>query len=116
MGGLPPIDSSQIPGAVRKAGSAEVQKYETALSFEGMLDEQLAQSLTDTLQPSTTDDDSSDGSDDSSTDAGTSLTLQMLPQALSQGLIASGGIGLAGQLYTDMGGTANVDGATGSPS
>ena len=103
---LPPIDLSLVPAAVRKAGDGEVKKYESALSFEGMLDEQLAQSLTSTLQGS-----SDDGSgDDSSTDAATSLTLQMLPQALSQGIVADGGLGLAGQLYTSLGGTAKIDG------
>ena len=110
---LPPIDASLVPASIRKAGSGEVKKYETALSFEGMLDEQLAQSLTDTLQPGATGD---DGSDDSSPDAGTSLTLQMLPQSLAQGLVSSGGLGLASQLYTAMGGTATVDDATGTPS
>jgi Rod binding domain-containing protein len=74
-----------------------------------MLDEQLAQSLTSTLQGAG-DDGSGDGS---STDAATSLTLQMLPQALSQGIVAAGGLGLAGQLYTALGGTAKLDdGAT----
>lgn len=102
---LPPIDLSLVPASVRKAGDAEVKKYQSALSFEGMLDEQLAQSLTSTLQGS-----SDDGSGDSSTDAATSLTLQMLPQALSQGIVADGGLGLAGQLYTALGGTAKIDG------
>jgi Rod binding domain-containing protein len=101
---LPPIDRSLIPASVRKAGDGEVKRYEAALSFEGMLDEQLAQSLTSTLQGST------DGSGDGSADAATSLTLQLLPQALSRGIVADGGLGLAGQLYTALGGTAEVDG------
>lgn len=101
--GLPPIDQSLIPAAVRNAGPASVKTYQTALSFEGMLDEQLAQALTQTLQGS----DSSDSSDadGSSPDAATSLTLQLLPQSLSQGLVSAGGIGLAGQLYQALGGT-----------
>lgn len=108
---LPPIDLSQIPASVRKAGDGEVKKYETALSFEGMLDEQLAQSLTSTLQPDSSSDDSDDSSDDS-TDAATSMTMQLLPQALSQGIVSDGGLGLAGQLYTALGGTAKVDGGS----
>lgn len=106
MSALPPIDRALVPAAVRNAGNGEVQKYEAALSFEGMLDEQLAQSLTSTLQPDSTDD-----SGDDSTSATTSLTLQLLPQALSQGIVADGGLGLAGQLYTDLGGTAKVSGS-----
>ncbi|HWB23149.1 MAG TPA: hypothetical protein VG652_09705 [Gaiellaceae bacterium] len=98
--GLPPIDQSLIPAGVRAGGSKDVQLYEAALSFESMLTQQLTKSLTDTLQPS------SDGSDDgSSSDAGTSLTLSMLPQALSQDLESSGGLGLAPQLYQALGGT-----------
>jgi Rod binding domain-containing protein len=111
---LPPIDLSLVPAAVRKAGDGEVKKYEAALSFEGMLDEQLAQSLTSTLQGAAGD--TGDDSGDGSTSAATSLTLQMLPQALSQGIVADGGLGLAGQLYTAIGGTAKIDGGTGSAS
>jgi Rod binding domain-containing protein len=112
---LPPIDQALVPAAVRKAGPAAVKTYDTALSFEGVLDQQLAQSLTDTLQGSDASDDSSsdDGSDDSSsTDPATSLTMQMLPQALSQGLISSGGIGLANQLYQALGGPTGTSAPT----
>lgn len=105
--GLPPIDTSLIPPAVRKAGAGAVSKYETALSFESMLDEQLAQSLTQTLQDTASaGDDGGDGSDGSS-DGSTALTLQMLPQSLAQGLVSAGGLGLANQLYTAMGGAAS---------
>lgn len=108
--GLPPIDQSLIPAAVRNAGAASVKTYRTALSFEGMLDEQLAQALTDTLQG--TDSSDSSGDDGSSPDAATSLTLQLLPQSLSQGLVSAGGIGLAGQLYQALGGTVPTGSAT----
>lgn len=99
--GLPPIDQSLIPAGVRAGGSKDIALYESALSFEGMLTQQLTKSLTDTLKPS------SDSSDDggSSGDAGTSLTLGLLPQALSQDLEGSGGLGLAPQLYEALGGT-----------
>ena len=105
--GLPPIDQSLIPAAVRNAGPSSVKTYQTALSFEGMLDEQLAQALTQTLQGSDSSDD-----DGSSPDAATSLTLQLLPQSLSQGLVSAGGIGLAGQLYQALGGSTAAGSAT----
>jgi hypothetical protein len=54
-----------------------------------MLDEQLAQSITDTLQS-----DSGDGSSD--------VALQSLPTAFSQGLLADGGLGIARQLYDSI--------------
>ena len=109
--GLPPIDQSLIPADVRAGGAKDVQLYEAALSFESMLSQQLTQSLTDTLQPSS---DGSDGDSDdgSSSDAGTSLTLSMLPQALSQDLESSGGLGLAPQLYQALGGTMTTPRAT----
>jgi Rod binding domain-containing protein len=101
---LPPIDQSLIPAGVRAGGEKSVELYEAALSFESMLSQQLTQSLTDTLQPSSDDSSDDSGDDDSSTDAGTSLTLSMLPQALSQQLESSGGLGLAPQLYEALGG------------
>jgi hypothetical protein len=100
---LPPIDSALLPADVRKAGPRAEKLYETALSFEGMLDEQLAQSLTATLQPS--EGDSSDGSG-----GATSIELQQLPSALAQGLVANGGLGVARQLYDALKG-ANGSGS-----
>jgi Rod binding domain-containing protein len=101
--GLPPIDLSVVPANVRSQGTAAVQKYDTALSFEGVLDQQLTQALASTLQDTTSSGDDSD--DTSSSDPGTSLLLQELPQQLSQSLVSSGGLGLASQLYTALGGT-----------
>lgn len=101
---LPPVDASLVPADVRKAGPKQVQLYETALSFEGLLDEQLAQSLASNLQG----DPGSDGTQD---DASSSLTAELLPQALGQGLLAAGGLGLAPELYRALGGTTGGEGA-----
>ena len=98
--GLPPIDQSLVPANVRAAGSKAVSLYDSALSFESILDQQLTQALTDTLQPTDSSDDDSD--DDSTPDAATSMELQMLPQALSQDLAANGGLGLAPELYQSL--------------
>lgn len=100
--GLPPIDQSLIPAAVRSQGQDAVKKYETALSFEGLLDQQLCQALTQTIQDSVSSPDSGDGS--SVDDGSSTLMLQMLPQALSDGLVGQGGLGLAQQLYDQMNG------------
>jgi Rod binding domain-containing protein len=102
--GLPPIDQSLVPASIRKAGPAAVQKYDTALSFEELFDEQLAQALTQSIQDTSSSDDSGDTAD-TSDDAATSLTMQMLPQSLAQGVVASGGTGLAQQIYDSLGGT-----------
>jgi Rod binding domain-containing protein len=88
---LPPIDRALLPADVRKAGPQAEQLYETALSFEGMLDQELAQSLTDSLQ-------SNDGSDD----PGNQVALQALPASFSQGLLQNGGLGIARQLYDSL--------------
>jgi Rod binding domain-containing protein len=100
--GLPPIDQSAIPAAVRAQGQDAVKKYEAALSFEGLLDQQLCQALTQTLQETASA--SSDDDGGSVDDGSSTLMLQMLPQALSDGLIAQGGLGLAQQLYDQMNG------------
>lgn len=102
--GLPPIDQSLIPAAVRAGGQDAVKKYETALSFEGVLDQQLTQALTQTLQDTVSSSSSSDGDGTSVDDGSSTLMLQMLPQALSDGLVAQGGLGLAQQLYDQMNG------------
>jgi len=116
MTGLPPIDSALLPADVRKAGPKAEQTYESALSFESVLTEQLTQSLTSTLTGSAagsdgSDDDGSDDTDAGSTDAATELTAQMLPDALSQSITAAGGLGLANQLYQALGG-AKGDGGS----
>jgi Rod binding domain-containing protein len=108
---LPPIDSALIPASVRDAGPKAQKLYTAALSFEQQLTQQLAQSLTSTLQdPSAGTDgtdgtDGSDGSDDSSgADSSTTMLQQMLPDALAQGMTQAGGLGLAQQLYEALGG------------
>lgn len=105
--GLPPIELSAVPAGVRAQGTTAVQKYQAALSFEGVLDQQLTQALAQSLQDAAdAGDDSGDGS--SSSDPGLSMTLQMLPQTLAQSLVANGGLGLAPQLYTALGGTLDA--------
>jgi len=97
---LPPIDQSLLPAAVRN-GSAQTKKaYTAALGFERMLVEQLAQAMNSTAQPQT------DGSDDGS-DAATTTYKDMLPGALTDGIMAGGGLGLAGQLLPELQQKAN---------
>ena len=86
---LPPVDAALVPAEVRKAGPKAEKLYESALSFESLLTQQLAQSLTSSLQ-----DDSEDGGDGT-----TQIYGQMLPDAFAQGVTSAGGLGLAGQLY-----------------
>ena len=85
---ISPIDAAQFPADVRQGGAKAEQLYATALQFENVLTEQLAQAIVPAQ------DDSSDDSDGS-----TSLYQQMLPQAFSQGVTGAGGLGLADDLY-----------------
>ena len=88
-GSISPIDAAQLPADVRQGGAKAEQLYATALQFESVLTEQLAQAIV----PSK-DDDSSASEDGSS-----SVYQQMLPQAFAQGVTKAGGLGLARELY-----------------
>jgi Rod binding domain-containing protein len=103
--GLPPIDASLLPADVRKAGPKAERAYQSALAFENVLIDQLTQSLGSTLSSAAGDD---SGDDDSGGDATSALTAQMIPDALSQSLTASGGLGLARQLYKELGGEGST--------
>ena len=94
--GLPSIDAALIPADVRKAGAKAEQTYRTALAVESVLTQQLTQSLASTVTDT--------GDDEDGGDASTSLTAMLIPEALSQGLASSGGLGLARQLYQALGG------------
>lgn len=81
--GLPPVDQAQLPADVRSAAPQRRRAYEAGLGFEQLLVQQLAQSLTS-----------------SASDAlgGDSPYASLLPDALSQGVMDGGGLGLARQL------------------
>jgi Rod binding domain-containing protein len=84
---ISPIDASRMPADVRKAGPEAEQLYATALQFESVLTEQLAQAIVP-------------AKDDSSSDGGSSsLYEQLVPQAFAQGVTGAGGLGLAHDLY-----------------
>jgi Rod binding domain-containing protein len=106
---LPPIDAPLLPADVREAGPQARKLYVTALAFESVLTQELAQALTSTLQLDPSADDGDRGSD-----AATTLTAQLLPDALSRNLTAAGGLGLARQLYEALGGTG-ATAKTGNP-
>ena len=105
--GMPVVPVALMPPDVRAAGAKGEQLYEACLGFEQMLTSQLTTSITQTMDGTDQSDgsDGSDGSDsifDSSSDATTSMYSQLLPGALSQGLTADGGLGLADELYRGM--------------
>jgi len=104
-GSLPPIDAANEPANIRNGNSAAKQAYQQALGFEDILVQQLTQELASTVtSPS---DGSSDGSDGTSSDSSggilgsdpsTSAFASLIPTALTQSIMSSGGLGIADQL------------------
>jgi hypothetical protein len=105
--GLPVVNQALEPAWVRH-GSASTQKaYETALSFEQTLVEQLSKSLAATSglggEESQEGESSEEGGSASGAQSGELSA--MLPQALSSGVMSAGGLGLAAQLTRNLEGT-----------
>ena len=101
---LPPIDTSQFPPDVRKAGPEAEKLYGAALQFEGMLVQQITDQMFQSVQ-----DDSSDSSSDGSgsdTTGGSGVSggpyQSLLPSTLADAITADGGLGLAHDLYRSM--------------
>jgi Rod binding domain-containing protein len=118
-----------LPPDVRAAGAKGEQLYQAALGFEQL----LTQSLTDQLASQMSGTDSTDGSDSSDSaggsdstddpstesifptdDASSSMLSEMLPQALSNGITAAGGLGVAHQLYLMLAQQSGISTFTGS--
>jgi Rod binding domain-containing protein len=103
-----PIDTSLIPAQIRAEGPKAEKLYSSALQFEQMLVQQLAQGLTDATKTDDSSDDSGDdGTSDTSSQASSGLGVyqDMLPDALAKSVTSGGGMGLALSLYHSMGGT-----------
>lgn len=98
VSGLPPIDQAQLPADVQSASPARKQAYEAGLGFEQLLVQQLSQSMVDSTSDTSTDAGSGDGTDATSGLGAGSPYASLLPDALSQGVMSAGGLGLAQQL------------------
>jgi Rod binding domain-containing protein len=104
--GLPVVNKALEPEWVRR-GSASTQKaYETALTFEQSLVEQLSQSLTAAsgVGGEGQEGESSEEGGSSGTAAGTGELASMLPQALTGGIMSAGGLGMAAQMTHQLAG------------
>lgn len=105
---LPPIDPALVPAAVRNGDQQAKQAYQTGLAFEQMLVDELSQQLTATAGADGGSDGSdgsggSDGGSDGSSgimgsDPASSTYAQLLPTALSNGVMSAGGLGVAAQI------------------
>jgi len=114
---LPPIDAANEPADIQNGNTAAKNAYQEALGFEDILVQQLTQDLASTVTSPSDDGSSDDGSDDSSDSSGgilgsdpsTSGYASLIPTALSQSIMSSGGLGIAAQL------AQSIDPAIGTP-
>jgi hypothetical protein len=81
--GLPAIDQALLPAEIRTAAPARRDAYAAGLGFERLLVQQLSQSLTDSARDAL---------------GGDSPYAALLPDALTDGVMDGGGLGLARQL------------------
>ena len=89
---LPPLAPGTVLPADVRAGGADAEKsYRTALAFEHVLLGQLTKAMQATVP----------GEDDDAT-AATKSYRDMLPDTMADALSASGGIGLADNLYRSL--------------
>jgi hypothetical protein len=78
--GIPPIDQALLPADIRTATPARKDAYEAGLGFERLLVQQLSQSLTESARDAL---------------GGDSPYASLLPDALTDGVMGGGGLGLA---------------------
>lgn len=108
--GMGPIDPALEPASVRNGNSAAKNAYQTGLAFEDILVSELVQELSATVPgldgsgaSASGSDGSTDGSDGGS-DGTQGSTLgayaPLLGQALTSGIMADGGTGIAMQIAT----------------
>jgi hypothetical protein len=95
--GLPPIDPATLPADIRSAAPARRDAYTGALGFEQMLVQQLTTSIADSTRDAL---------------GGDSPYAGLLPQAMADGIMGAGGLGLARQLTDSIAPVAKPDIAT----
>jgi len=86
--GLPVVADSVLPADVRRGTAADKQNYKAALGFEQVLMQQVVQSMT---------------GDDKDSPLAQGPYASTMQTSLADALTANGGLGLAQQLYKEMG-------------
>ena len=107
LGSVSPLATANEPAIIRNGNQAAKNAYQTGLAFEQVLDNELSQAMTATISADGSNSDGLGGTDDSSgadssDSSGSSSALgpyaSLMPQALTQGLTAGGGTGIAMQI------------------
>lgn len=97
--GLPAVNQALEPAWVRHGSSATQKAYDSALAFEETLVDQLSQSLSAAAGFGEASSHEGEGGGEGGESEGTPAALSdMVPQALAQGIMSAGGLGLAAQL------------------
>jgi hypothetical protein len=102
--GLPVVNQATEPEWVRKGSAATQKAYQSALSFEETLVEQLSQTLASTSGLNGESEGGSGSEESGSSGAGgaNSQLSSMLPQALTTSVMDAGGLGLAAQMTSSL--------------
>jgi hypothetical protein len=113
-GGLPARSEANAPASVRNGDAAVKQAYAAAKGFEGMLLQQLSQSLTQSSGLSGEGEGGAGGESPGGEgsgaggEAGMGMLASLLPQTLTESVMREGGLGLATQLVGALDPTATT--------
>jgi Rod binding domain-containing protein len=88
ISGLPMVADSALPADVRRGTASDKQNYKAALGFEQVLIQQVVQSM---------------AGDDQDSPLAQGPYASTMQTSLADALTANGGLGLAQQLYKEMG-------------
>ncbi len=99
--GLPVVNQALEPASVRHGTPATQKAYQSALAFEQVLVEQLSKSLTATIGGGESSGEGG-GSEEGGESSASGELSSTLPQALSDGIMSAGGLGLAAQMTQDL--------------
>lgn len=93
------VAGASVPKAIRDEGSAAVQGYRAALSFESMLLKQmLSEALPESPAGTSGEEEGFGGGEEGS--AFTAMpTAVSLPETVAEAVVGAGGLGLATQMY-----------------
>jgi Rod binding domain-containing protein len=105
--GLPIVNQALEPDWVRHGSAATQKAYDSALSFEETLVEQLSQSLASAGGLSGESSESEPGSEEGGSSGANGELASLIPQALTNSVMHAGGLGLAAQMTHQLEGVSS---------
>ncbi len=116
VAGLPIGAQALEPQSIRDGGKAAQSAYQEGLAFEDMLVNELAQQLTDSVPGLSGGSGGGSGGGQLGSGSALGAYASLLPQALSQGIMSTGGTGIAMQIARAIDPALTHPAASGSPS